>query len=411
MGRRGRVAGLAVAAALAAGQVLLAGASAASASPVSSSIASAARPVADPAALVDPFVGTGSGGDVVGQVDTFPGASVPFGMIQWSPDTPSRPDGGGYDYADSQITGFSLTHLSGPGCAVGGDFPILPLTGAIPADPDNAAESFGHSSEAAHPGYYAVTAGGVRTQLAVTDRTGVAQFTYPATTQAQLLVKASGSASGGADATFATDGDQEISGSVTSGHFCGQPDSYTVYFAARFDRPFTASGTWGATGNTGSAGSTVDGGYLTFDTTRDQHIGMQVAVSYVSVKNAEGNLAAQARTWNVGAVAAQATAAWNRQLSTIQIAGGTTAQQQEFYTALYHASLDPTLFSDANGQYTGFDDKVHTVAKGHEQYANYSGWDIYRSEVPLLATIDPKIAADMATSLVNDAAQMGALPK
>jgi predicted alpha-1,2-mannosidase len=409
--RWGRVAGLAVAASLAAGQVLLAGTATASAAPVSPGAANpvTAKPVTNPAALVDPFVGTGSGGDVVGQVDTFPGASMPFGMIQWSPDTPSRPDGGGYNYADSSITGFSLTHLSGPGCAVGGDFPILPLTGAIPADPDSAAETFGHDSETARPGYYAVTAGGVNTRLAVTDRTGVAQFTYPATTQAQLLVKAADSASGGADATFATDGDREISGSVTSGHFCGQPDSYTVYFAARFDRPFTASGTWGATGS--GAGSTVAGGYLTFNTTHDQRIGMQVAISYVSVKNAEGNLAAEARSWNVGAVAARANAAWNKQLSTIQISGGTKTQQQEFYTALYHASLDPTLFSDANGQYIGFDNKVHTVAKGHAQYANYSGWDIYRSEIPLLATIDPQRASDMATSLLNDAAQMGALPK
>ena len=111
----------------------------------------------DPAALVDTMVGTGSGGDVVGQVDTYPGASLPFGMIQWSPDTPSRPDGGGYSYTDSSITGYSLTHFSGPGCAAAGDFPILPLTGAIPSDPTSASASFNHSSEVAHPGSYAVT--------------------------------------------------------------------------------------------------------------------------------------------------------------------------------------------------------------------------------------------------------------
>ena len=128
----------------------------------------------------------------------------------------------------------------------------------------------------------------------------------------------------------------------------------------------------------------VAGGWLTFDTTRNQ---------------------------NVGTVAAQATAAWNRQLGTIAIHGGSPTAQAEFYTALYHASLEPSLFSDANGEYIGFDNTVHRVAAGHAQYANYSGWDIYRSEVPLLATIDPKISADMATSLLNDAAQMGALPK
>jgi predicted alpha-1,2-mannosidase len=408
--------------------------------------------VADPAALVDPMVGTGSGGAVVGQVDTFPGADLPFGMVQWSPDTPSRPDGGGYNVDDSAITGFSLTHVSGPGCAIGGDFPVLPFVGAVPADPDSASASFTHASESAHPGSYAVTAGGVQTQLAVTARTGVAQFTYPASTQAQLLVKAADSANGGSAATFQAVGNAEIVGSVTSGHFCGQPNSYTVYFAAKFDRPFAASGTWGgasaaqvvrsagsaavtehgkqnpqgkryaAKGPGGAGGSAAEvagqqgsgvvaGGWLTFDTTKNPNVGMQVAVSYVSQQGALGNLAAEAHTWDVGKVAAKATAAWNRQLGTIAVQGGTAAAQTEFYTALYHASLEPSLFSDADGRYAGFDDKVHRVQPGHDQYANYSGWDIYRSEVPLLATIDPAIAADMATSLLNDAAQGGALPK
>ena len=361
--------------------------------------------VGDPASLVDPMVGTGSGGAVVGQVDTYPGATVPFGMIQWSPDTPSRPAGGGYSYADSSITGFSLTHFSGPGCAIAGDFPILPMTGAIPSDPTSATADFSHSSEVARPGSYAVTAGGVRTQLAVTARTGVASFTYPATTQAQLLVKSADSANGGSSATFKTVGSTEITGAVTSGHFCGQPDSYTVYFAARFSRAFTTSGTWGDTG------SSVSGGWLTFDTEHDPTVGMQVAISYVSTAGALGNLAAEAHTWSVGKVAAQATALWNQQLSTIGISGGTRTAQQTFYTALYHASLEPSLFNDANGAYMGFDDKVHHVQPGHNQYADYSGWDIYRSEVPLLSTIDPRVAADMATSLVNDAAQGGALPK
>src|ERR1700761_6688483 len=203
--------------------------------------------VADPAALVDPLVGTGSGGDVVGQVDTFPGADRPFGMVQWSPDTPSRPDGGGYSDSDSSITGFSLTHVSGPGCAVAGDFPILPTTGTLPAHPPSASAAFSHSTERAHPGSYAVTAGGVRTTLAVTDRTGVAQFSYPATSSAQLLFKVADSANGGSAATFQAVGNREVTGSVTSGHFCGQPDNYTVYFAARFNRPFSSSGTWGGT--------------------------------------------------------------------------------------------------------------------------------------------------------------------
>ncbi|WP_051966389.1 GH92 family glycosyl hydrolase [Kitasatospora mediocidica] len=396
--------------------------------------------VSDPASLVDPFVGTGSGGDVVGQVDTFPGADVPFGMLQWSPDTPSRPPGGGYDTADSSITGFSLTHLSGPGCAVAGDFPFLPLTGALPADPSTATAPFEHASESAHPGSYATTAGGVRTELAVTARTGVGRFTFPAIAQAQLLVKAASSENGGSAADLRTVGDHEITGSVTSGHFCGQPDTYTVHFAAVFDRPFTASGTWSGaspsavrvdagSGSVAVSGSqhpadqqltnsqhdaatgVVAGGWLTFDTRSDPVVGMRVAVSYVSVAGAEANLHSDSGSWDVPAVAAQATRLWNRQLRAVTIAGGTRTRQATFYTALYHSLLHPNLFSDADGRYPGFDGAVHTAPPGHAQYSNFSGWDIYRSQVPLLAQVAPAQTADMATSLLNDADQGGWLPK
>jgi putative alpha-1,2-mannosidase len=135
------------------------GPAASGASAASGSSGSRPAPVADPAALVDPFVGTGSGGAVVGQVDTFPGADVPFGMLQWSPDTPSRPDGGGYNYTDTSITGFSLTHLSGPGCAIAGDVPVLPVTGSLGTDPTSLSEPFSHTHEQAHPGFYAARLG------------------------------------------------------------------------------------------------------------------------------------------------------------------------------------------------------------------------------------------------------------
>lgn len=361
--------------------------------------AAAPQTVADPAALVDPFAGTGSGGGVVGQVDTFPGADVPFGMLQWSPDTPSKPPGGGYDIGDTSITGFSLTHLSGPGCAVAGDFPVLPFTGALPADPSAATVPFDHTSESAHPGSYAVTAGGVRTELAVTRRTGLARFSYPPTDQARLLVKTAASQNGGSGAAFHTVGDREITGSVTSGHFCGQSDTYTVHFAARFDRPFTTSGSW------------AQGGWVGFDTRTAASVGMQVAVSYVSVQGAEANLAAEARSWNVGEVAEHARRLWNDYLRRIGVAGGTRAQQATFYTALYHCLLHPNLFSDADGRYPGFDGAVHTAPPSHAQYANISGWDIYRSQIPLLALIAPDETSDIATSLLNDSDQGGWLPK
>lgn len=363
----------------------------------------------DPAALVDPFVGTGSGGQIEGDVNSFPGATLPFGMIQWSPDTaPTHPAGGGYYYGDSRISGFSLTHVSGPGCEIGGAIPILPVAGALPASLSAASEPFAHSSEIAHPGYYAVTAGGIRTQLAVTERSGVAQLTYPAKSEAQLLVKVADIDGGSSAATFRESGDREITGSVTSNGFCRSgPDKYTLYFAARFSRPFTSSSTWRLNGT--FAGASLDFGPTS--SASERSLGIQVAISYVSTQGALMNLAAEAHTWNVQSVAAQATSVWNKQLGTIVIGGGSRTARAEFYTALYHASLEPSLSSDVNGEYLGFDGKVHSVAPGHAQYADFSGWDIYRSEVPLLATIDPKVAADMAASLLNDAAQGGSLPR
>ncbi|HEX4224583.1 MAG TPA: GH92 family glycosyl hydrolase, partial [Pseudonocardiaceae bacterium] len=401
--------------------------------------ATAAPAYHDPASLVDPFVGTGSGGAVVGDVDTFPGAALPFGMVQFSPDTTSRPAGGGYSYADNAISGFSLTHLSGAGCAVAGDIPFLPIVGALPSEPTSATQPFSHTGESATPGSYSVTAGPVGAQLTATAHTGLARFTYPRSTQARLLVKAADSQNGSAGATFSTVGDNEITGSVTSGHFCGQPDSYTVYFAATFSQPFTATGTWGGTGtssaqvrtnstamtahgkqaplpksfaaktNTAQGGGVVAGGALTFDTSHNPELDMQVAVSYVSTSGALNNLTAE-RT-NFDAARAGARQIWDAQLGKIAISGGSQAEQSTFYTALYHALLHPSLFSDVDGSYPGYDGKIHKTARGHQEYSDFSGWDIYRSQIPLLALLDPAQAGDMATSLLDAGDQMGWLPK
>lgn len=419
----------------------------------------------DPASYVDPFVGTGSGGNVVGQVDTFPGADMPFGMLQWSPDTPSRPDGGGYNYDDTSTQGFSLTHISGPGCPAFGDVPILPTVGDIGNAPGSTTESFSHKSESASPGYYGVTLGsaGIKSELTVTDRTGIGQFTFPATKQANMLFKVADSANGQSAANIIIDGPNEISGSVTSGHFCGAPSTYKVYFTAVFSQPFTSYGTWnGSTVSPGNVKTTFHGkaispkhekaktalgakhvpgtvshknkirveskgpqprtqlatssgahtgGWVTFDTTNNHVVTMKVAISFVSVANAKLNLQTEDPRWNFNAVKAKATATWNHLLGKIQVTGGTGTDRTKFYTALYHSLLHPNLFSDVNGQYIGFDNKVHTAPKGHAQYANYSGWDIYRSQVPLMSMLAPQQTSDMMQSLVNDQQQGGWLPK
>ena len=370
--------------------------------------------VGDPTALVDPFIGTGDAGGVVGPVNMFPGASAPFGMLDWSPDTSSRPSSGGYAYNDSSSIGMSLTHVSGAGCGIAGDLPILPTVGDIGTNPASATQPFSHADETAHPGSFSTKLGPVGVDLAATTRTGVGQFTYPATTSANMLFKVANSQAPVSAADVSIVGDRELTGSITEGRFCDKPNSSTVYFAAKFDRPFSSFGTWNGTavkpGSRAASGNT-SGAWVGFDTTADATVGMQVSVSYVSTANAEANLRAEQHGWNVAAVAAQTRAQWRRLLSEIRIGGGTHDQQVQFYTALYHVLLEPSTYSDADGQYLGMDRKVHRTARGQAQYTTFSGWDVYRSEIPLLAVLAPHETSAMMQSLVNDAAQGGWLPK
>jgi predicted alpha-1,2-mannosidase len=380
-----------------------------------SSLAAATTVSPAPSALVDPFMGTGTGGASVGNIDEFPAADMPFGMVQWGPDTiPDRAFGGGYTYGDSAISGFSLTHLSGPGCAIYGDIPILPLAGSIGVDPTATTSAFSHTTEVASPGNYAVTLGqpAVRVQLAVTTRAALGRFSFPAGVSHHVLFKVADSANGSSRASVSIVGDREVEGSVTSGQFCNSSGSYTLFFAARFDQPFSGFGTWHnftVEPGTRTNDQPQSGGYVTFSQTTRQ-VELQVGVSFVSVANAWMNLDAEPPGWNLGALERRATRAWNQILGRIDVGGGSVADERTFYSALYHSLLHPNVFDDANGQYVGFDGKVH-VATGYTQYANFSEWDIYRCEVPLLALVAPGQAGDMVTSLLADAAQGGGLPK
>ncbi len=201
-----------------------------------------------PVLLVDPFLGTSTTADGSDIIDDFPGADVPFGMVQWSPDTPSQNAGGGYEYNDHEITGFHLTHLSGPGCGVFGDFSILPVSGAV-SDPAHAKQPFTHAAEQAAPGWYAVTLGNptIGTQISVTQRTGIAQFTFPAGAPANLLFNVASDQAGVRNAGFHVTGTHEVQGFADTGGFCGMPDRYSVYFVAQFDAPIASYGTWQGT--------------------------------------------------------------------------------------------------------------------------------------------------------------------
>ncbi|UFR01698.1 GH92 family glycosyl hydrolase [Streptomyces sp. Go40/10] len=400
--------------------------------------ATAAPPglVEDPTPYVDPLIGTRNGGDV------FPGAVVPFGMLSWSPEN-TRGDAtrtaapGGYQYDATRIRGFSLTHMSGTGCAGGsGDIPFFPYAGEVTSSPASDTEDavyasdFRHADETAEPGHYrTVLASGVTADLTATARTGSARFTYPAGKPASLLVRTANSEVGSKDSTVTIDPDtRTVSGSVTSGNFCGYLDPegrrayYTLYFTARFDRAFEATGTWhddrldpgsreasGGTGGFAHGGRPVAGkgagGYVEF-APGDGPVHVKVGISYVGKEAAEANLDAEnppGRSFDT--VREAARRAWRERLGAVRVGGGTEAERTTFYTALYHALLHPNVISDADGRYRGADGRVHTVRRRHARYGTFSGWDVYRDQVQLLTLLDPRTGSDIAQSLYELARQ------
>ena len=231
----------------------------------------------------------------------------------------------------------------------------------------------------------------VHVDLAVTTRTGIASIQFPPTTSANLLFKVADSATGSTAAQTQIIGDQEIAGSVTSGEFCDIPGTYTLYFDVHFNRSFRTSSTWQGSHISPGArtvGGAHSGAALTFDTTHNPVVLMKVGISFVSLANARANQPQENSGWSLATIARAGRTQWNELLGHISVSGGTTTEQQTFYSAMYHSLLEPNVFSDDNGQYPGFDHKVHT-ATGYTQYANFSGWDIYRSEVQLLALGEP----------------------
>jgi predicted alpha-1,2-mannosidase len=417
-----------------------------------------ARASADPAGLVDPFNGTAPGaadfGTGGGAGNTFPGAALPFGMVELSPDTlpGNSAFGGGYSYGDSRIGGFSLKHMSGPGCAAYQDFPIMPATASVtesPAEPksiglaDRFTADFAHADERASPGYYETrifprSGGAIRVRLTATTRTGTLRFTFPRRGPRSVLLNVAGAAMG----TSAADvrirpGAREVSGTGTSGQFCYQGNRYTLHFVARFNRGFAAYGTWrrdqlqaGSTSASdsipgspvvqqpspvnpnverGSGTTAQSGAYLAFRPSRKRVVEARVGISFVSVRNARQNLR-EAAGGSFGELRRAARERWDRALGRIRVGGGSRRNRGLFYTQLYHALLHPSTFSDRNRQYIGFDGRVHRIKRG-ARYADFSGWDTYRSQMPLVAMLFPGRAADMVKSLVAAGTDSGSLSK
>jgi predicted alpha-1,2-mannosidase len=373
--------------------------------------------------LVNPLIGTaassasrpvlhGDGGS------TFPGASAPFGMLQWSPDTPhGQPSG--YNDADDTIEAFSLTHFNGAGCPNNEDFPIMPVLGPLVASPaldwTPYSARFDHALQRATPGYYAVTLAPqqIKVELTATGRVALGRFSFPPSHDATILIDASHHAQELAPGAIAIDGPNSVSGWGLNGDFCGQGQRFKIYFAASFDRPAVRLGTWDGPAlrpaQASAEGARV-GGYLVFDTSQAASVLMKVAISYVSVANAKQNLEAAGPAFDFDALQQRTDRDWNALLNRIQVRGGTPEQTTQFYSALYHVLLAPNLYSDANGEYLAFDGQ-RVSARDFVDYQNFSGWDIYRSWVQLMAMIAPSETRDMVRSLLDDGQRGGALPR
>jgi predicted alpha-1,2-mannosidase len=394
-----------------------------------------------PAGFVNPFIGTANAGN------TFPGAVLPVGMVAFSPeelppDATHRSFSGGYAYQVTDVRGFSLTHLSGAGCPASGDFLFMPITGEVNESPalnlrDRAyLSSLKHSNEHAEAGYYGVRLDNqVLVELSATERTGIARFRLPEGKPSTLLIRSSDNETLSTASEVRIDPEREtVSGWLRSGGFCrggaisGYDAYYTIFFVAHFDRRFATYGTWqnavvqregkSAQGGAATEGEEAPGGaetgkgsgaYVTFDENSGGEVQMRVGISYVSEANAEANLRTESpQGTTFASVRSRAWNAWNAALEKIEIRGGTHEQKVVFYTALYHALLHMNLASDGNGEYRGMDEKTHRVANPQTaEYANFSGWDVYRSQVQLVTLLFPRIASDMAQSLLNQAQQWG----
>lgn len=374
---------------------------------------SSAPSLSSTSALTD-YVNPRSGS--LGAGFSFVGAAVPFGMVSPGPATmlPGQSDPinyVGYAYQDPDIYGFALTHFDGAGIHIAGDLPVMATTGAVTSsDPADFASPFSHASEVAHPGSYAVTLSRyrIRAELTATTRVALLRFTFPAGAPANVLFDTSQNNTGENLASVTITSDHSLTGSMTATSFGG----YTVYFAANFNRAFRATGTWsGSQLHPGSrrSRSIGTGAWVSFPArTAAQAVTVRIGLSYTGVAGARANLAAGAPpSRSFAAIAAAAAATWNRALARVRISGGTRGERRTFYTNLYRALLMPSVFNDADGDYLGMDGRIHHLPAGQEHYTNLSLWDIYRSQIPLLELVEPKVARGVASSLLADYAQEG----
>ncbi len=365
--------------------------------------------------FVNPFIGTGGHGH------TFPGVTLPHGMIQLSPDT--RTEGwdwcSGYNYSDSSIMGFSHTHLSGTGIGDYGDILFMPTTGVVKTEPGSIDKPrsgyrsrFSHKDETSKPGYYSVILKDykIKVELTATCRVGLQRYTFPKTNEANIILDLD---HGIQNKTTAAE-IKIINNRIIKGYrqTTGWAKKRCVYFYAEFSKPFNSFGISDDSnlveGKSFATGTNLKA-FVRYSTESGEKILIKVGISSVSIEGARKNLEAEIPGWNFDLVENQADKEWNKALSSIIVESKNKDNKITFYTALYHALITPNIFSDVDGRYYGMDGKVHTM-KDHDMYTVFSLWDTFRAEHPLLTIIEPKKDLDMIRSLIEKYKESGLLP-
>jgi predicted alpha-1,2-mannosidase len=355
---------------------------------------------------VDPFVGTGGHGH------TFPGPTMPFGMVQLSPDTRLTGWDGcsGYHYTDTKVYGFSHTHLSGTGCSDYGDVLLMPTVGKPKFTHKGYVSSFSKKNEKASAGYYSVLLdkSGIKVELAATTRVGVHKYTFPKSDQANVILDLNHR-----DelkyGEISINGSNEITGERVSHSWA---DSQTVYFVIQFSKPFKKFGiSNGVVVHEGlrKSSDTMLKSYVSFETAAGEVIYVKVGISAVSIDGARKNLEAEMPGWDFEKVVTDSKAAWNKELGKIDIDSKDPVVMRTFYSAMYHAMIPPNTYQDVDGRYRGRDQQIHE-AKGFNYYTVFSLWDTYRALHPLLTLIDKKRSADFVNTFITQYEQGGILP-
>ncbi|MBN2235981.1 MAG: GH92 family glycosyl hydrolase [Bacteroidales bacterium] len=364
---------------------------------------------------VNPFIGTGGHGH------TFPGATLPFGMVQLSPDTRINDWDGcsGYHYSDSTILGFSHTHLSGTGVGDYGDIRIIPTLGKLQTQPGNSSRTesgyrsaFQHQSEVASPGFYKVllTDYQIDVELTATQRAGFHKYTFPESDSAHVIIDLTESVVSEKiiDLEVYIENDSTISGKRQSR---GWAANQHVYFTAVFSKPFQSFGICengeNKKGLDSAKGKDLKA-WIDFQTKTNEAIFVKVGISAVSLEGARKNLATEIPHWDFENIKNVAKKSWENELRKIEVEGKDEHTKTIFYTALYHSLLAPNIFSDLDGKYRGHDQHIHQA--DHPVYTVFSLWDTFRAEHPLLTIIDQKRTNDMIKSMLLMYEQGGLLP-